>query len=180
MAGKHLVPCDCGNQVPAAVHQAGSTVACECGKQVQVPQLRKLRQLPLADDQPADVAPGWSARQAATLGGVVVTAGLLLWALYLRSVEPEPLLFPERRHAESVEHMMETATPLWFWQWWRDSRDSLANDGFQEMVSPQAQAIDAYIAERQFLRSVILGIAGAVAVVTILARLFWPVGRTPM
>lgn len=175
MPDKYLVPCDCGNRVLATVHQAGSQIACTCGNQVDVPPLRRLKQLPLADDQPAARAkPAWTPRHAATMGGAAVTAGLLLLAGYLWATEPPPPTFDQNRYAESVAGMLESGTPLQFWQHWMATHEQLAEQGFQEISSPQAEALEAYIADRQFYRKLVLGAAGVVAIFSIIAWLAWP------
>ncbi len=174
MAGKYLVTCECGELVPAAVHQAGSQVACTCGRQVDVPPLRKLRQLPLADDLPQPIASNWSPRHALAVGGASLVAGLLIWAGYLWGTEPAPVTFPEARYAESIEHMLENGTPLQFWRLWMENREVLAADGFNEITSPQAAAVEAAIAESQLFRKVLLGLAAVLAVLTVIAWFAWP------
>lgn len=174
MAGKYLVPCTCGQQVAVSTHQAGAQVTCACGQQVGVPPLRKLRELPQADAQPDAPHRKWSPRHALTVGGTSLVAGLLLWAGYLWSTEPPPLTFPEQRYAENIQGLMENGSPLQFWRLWLENRDTLADQGFTEIVSPQADAVEAYIAQRQLFRNILLGAAGAIAALTLLTWFAWP------
>jgi hypothetical protein len=41
----YLLPCSCGQHVPVSIVQAGQSVRCACGAQLQVPSLRDLRAL---------------------------------------------------------------------------------------------------------------------------------------
>ncbi len=175
MAAKYLVTCvRCGDQVAASVHQAGSTVQCQCGEQVVVPPLRKLKLLPPAETPTNSRSTQWSSRQSIAVCGSSLTLGLLLWAAYLWTTEPEPLQFPEQNYAKSVENLVVNGTPLDFWQSWVANRDALMEDGFQEIALPQAVAVDAYISQRQFQRNVLLAIAGGFAVLTGITWAVWP------
>ncbi|MFM7843509.1 MAG: hypothetical protein ACKPEY_04670 [Planctomycetota bacterium] len=55
---RYLLPCECGQKIPVSAGQAGQAIACACQRSVSVPQLRELRQLPVAtDSQTSNVAP---------------------------------------------------------------------------------------------------------------------------
>jgi hypothetical protein len=49
MAAQYLLPCECGKTTPIDTSQAGSSVACVCGKQLEVPSLRVIRELTPSD-----------------------------------------------------------------------------------------------------------------------------------
>lgn len=51
---KYRVDCGCGKEIAVGAGQAGSTVACACGRTVEVPSLRELR---VAAGQPATRTP---------------------------------------------------------------------------------------------------------------------------
>lgn len=75
MATKYLLPCSCGKAAKVDANQAGDIAVCDCGKVLEVPSMRQLRDL-----QPAPVGdmarkPGaqWSRRE-----GLVFAAGLLV------------------------------------------------------------------------------------------------------
>ncbi|MGL6195868.1 MAG: hypothetical protein ACRC2T_13715 [Thermoguttaceae bacterium] len=53
MAQKYLLPCTCGESVPIETTQAGQTVTCSCGLQLQVPTLLKIKKLPEYKEQEA-------------------------------------------------------------------------------------------------------------------------------
>ena len=46
---KYLLPCECGQGVPVDASQAGQLVTCPCGKQLEVPTLRGIRELAPAE-----------------------------------------------------------------------------------------------------------------------------------
>lgn len=46
-----LLPCACGTQTPVSIAQAGQSIRCACGAQLEVPTLRGLRALPQATPQ---------------------------------------------------------------------------------------------------------------------------------
>lgn len=73
MAVQYLLPCECGNTTPIDTSQAGSSVPCSCGKQIDVPSLRAIRELTPASD---DVAP--SNYQWNPAAGLVFVCGLVL------------------------------------------------------------------------------------------------------
>lgn len=45
MAAQYLLPCQCGKTTPIDTSQAGGSVTCVCGNQVEVPSLRAIREL---------------------------------------------------------------------------------------------------------------------------------------
>ena len=47
----YLLTCECGLDMPVQVVQAGDQLTCSCGAHITVPNLRDVKQLPLADDQ---------------------------------------------------------------------------------------------------------------------------------
>lgn len=76
MSATYLLPCHSGKTVEVTVANAGRTVVCPCGKQVDVPTLRELKKLPLAE---VDAAAGKSTASNWTLQqGVFFSLGLLL------------------------------------------------------------------------------------------------------
>ena len=45
MPAQYLLPCECGNTTPIDTSQAGSSVVCACGRKLEVPSLRAIREL---------------------------------------------------------------------------------------------------------------------------------------
>lgn len=46
---KYQLTCTCGRAIPVEVSQAGQTVQCSCGAKLEVPTMRLIRNLPVAD-----------------------------------------------------------------------------------------------------------------------------------
>jgi hypothetical protein len=46
---KYKLPCSCGQTIPIEVSQAGQTVRCNCGADVEVPAMRLIRSLPIVE-----------------------------------------------------------------------------------------------------------------------------------
>jgi hypothetical protein len=83
---KYLLPCSCGQNIAIEVSQAGQSVACSCGKQVDVPALRMIRQLKPAveDSARARRSGNWSTLQGMVfaLGLATAVAGLSMGIFY--------------------------------------------------------------------------------------------------
>ena len=110
MSNNYLLPCDCGNSVPIGVSQAGQQVTCTCGRKLDVPSLRAIRQLPPAVDKAGDK----KLSQAATwnpIKGTLFAVGTLLiiggmsvgaYSFYVYS-ELAPLRPSTAAYDESIE-----------------------------------------------------------------------------
>lgn len=53
MSQRYLLPCPQGHEIPIETSQAGLVVHCSCGASAQAPGLRGIRELPLAQPEPA-------------------------------------------------------------------------------------------------------------------------------
>ena len=87
MAISHLLPCACGEKIKVDAAQAGLSVTCVCGRQLDVPTRRGLADLEIAPDDPLKNAPrrAWGPRHGVALLGMAIAVialgcGLLLWA----------------------------------------------------------------------------------------------------
>jgi hypothetical protein len=75
------LPCTCGRRVRVTTGQAGLTIACECGRALEVPSLRELRALPTDEPEPGRT---WSAPFSAVLAGgiwAVIGGWVVVWSL---------------------------------------------------------------------------------------------------
>lgn len=76
---KYLLPCDCGESIPIDATQAGQPVSCSCGRTMEIPTMRALRQLEpcAAAEQPKRKAE-WNASAGAVfaIGTLVTICGL--------------------------------------------------------------------------------------------------------
>ncbi len=93
MTAKYLLPCQCGQQLPVDVSQAGLTISCTCGTKVAVPTLRGLRALPqvAADDDNRPKAAAWGPREGMALIGVLIALiGLGMAGWFFFTPPPRP------------------------------------------------------------------------------------------
>jgi hypothetical protein len=85
MSESYLLNCECGKRTPVGPSQAGRTVRCACGATLDVPALRALRRLPVADAAAAEEQPAWSLRQQLWVVGAMfiltaaILGGILRW-----------------------------------------------------------------------------------------------------
>ncbi|MHB8972155.1 MAG: hypothetical protein ACYC3X_06590 [Pirellulaceae bacterium] len=78
---KYLLPCPCGKSVPVEISQAGQTARCGCGNTLNVPAMRLIRQLPVADA--AAPSKFRNERSWSVLQGVLFASGLTLLGIGL-------------------------------------------------------------------------------------------------
>lgn len=75
---KYLLPCECGKEIAVDVKQAGQQIACECGRLLEVPTLRGVREL----EPVREIGP--SSRQTADWNssrGMIFAGSLILFAI---------------------------------------------------------------------------------------------------
>ena len=121
MSAIYLLPCHGDNCVEITTAEAGRTIACPCGKKVQVPTLREIRQLPRRREAPRERA-AWSPQQGVlfSLGLVLCAAslGFIGWLIYQRlQLDTEEIVIEqERLDAWDAEIMgLEAAATLDGW-----------------------------------------------------------------
>ena len=87
MSTQYLLPCTCGRSITVSPRQAGQEVTCECGAAVDVPTMRQLRQLELAEATKSADQPRWSTTQGILFAGgtllAMVAAGLAMYCLVI-------------------------------------------------------------------------------------------------
>jgi hypothetical protein len=156
MSVRYRLPCSCGQTVLVERSQAGLSVACSCGKQLEVPTIRGLAQLDTVQSAPDQL--GWTAQYGLLLIGVLIAlfaAGTAGW----RVVKQGPDLFSEssidatmKEHFAQIEKMPPGDVVL-LWQ-------SLRNLPYME----DTQAKKQYYIEREANQRwswVLAGIAAA-------------------
>jgi len=101
LVNKYYIPCSCGKRISVDTRQAGQTVVCECGTNLEVPTLRQLAQLAERVDPPPTVArKPWGPRERVLLFGLMLALagiawsgwGLLTWPAHLRATPMQTMV----------------------------------------------------------------------------------------
>jgi len=128
---KHLLPCSsCGEAIPVDASQAGQSVTCQCGQQLEIPTMRAIRQLPPlreATAPPRRPTSGWSTAQRLVFAlGLAVAvpsfllAGYFQWGrTYLNTEE-----IPWDQRLETDLDMLENMNLEEAWENWKKVRDT--------------------------------------------------------
>ncbi len=96
MSQKYALPCTCGSTIVVEPRHAGGTMTCEqCGKTVDVPKLREIRNLEPVQEEARRKRTGWSRAQ-----GNVFVFGLLCLVIAAGSAY---YTFAHRMHFDEVE-----------------------------------------------------------------------------
>jgi len=172
---RYLIECDCGNQVPVDVGQAGGQIACSCGAKLDVPQLRKLRHLPTVAEPVERASSTWSARQGVmtiSLILVVVFVALSIWNWH---TQPSVPVFKPVEHNQNVEDVLKKITPAESWDLWLNYR-MLAERGMMIFEPGNRTQIESEIAHHQSTRRTLWVLAGIAAAIAATAS-FWPHAR---
>lgn len=101
MSENYLLDCRCGEQLTVSPRQAGGQARCGCGATVEVPTLRAMRRLPVAEAPTAVEHASWSLRQRLwVVGGLLVAAAAILGGSTRLNRPPPP---DEAIKAELIE-----------------------------------------------------------------------------
>jgi hypothetical protein len=113
---KYVLQCPaCRKKHYVQTSQAGTSFACKCGRSVNVPSMRGLRDLPVAADQPpaprgSAAKGGWGQRQAAAFALLLAGVAAVAYACYLYATKPEnPARLAERINATEQARLDEIA-----------------------------------------------------------------------
>lgn len=120
MQTKYLLPCPCGRQIPIETAQAGQTIRCQCGAELEVPRLMQMRSLSRAEPEPqqSERQSGWGVRQRLVLLGALVAIPGFVLATYLFLTRPRPAEVPTYAPLDALT-FSET------WNIWLDLRSGV-------------------------------------------------------
>jgi hypothetical protein len=173
----YLLTCQCSRTIPVEAGQAGERVACECGAQHEVPTLRKLRHLPVAQSEADKPRVTWSASKGFIAAGLIAAGLLVIAAAWTWWTEPAMPKFDPAGQLQAVDAELGRITPAQAWMRWVAFYQPLAKRGFSGAVYPHAAAMEQQIAQRRFLEKTLLGLAAVCAAIALIAA-FWPSGTT--
>lgn len=127
MTTKYLLACTCGQSLPVELNQAGRSITCNCGKTVEVPSMRLLRQLPTCDepDSSAQRRPAWNLTAGSFFAVgllVAVLAAMVAGGMQLR-YQQFASLKPAKQELTQWVNELETASPEQLFDEWNESRE---------------------------------------------------------
>lgn len=120
MTTKYLLPCECGNQVAVDATQAGLTVHCTCGKELQVPTMRGLSRCERATEEVEQPSGDWSTGKGLILLGTIVLLLGIVGTVYAWQVAEfnQNLDFTLRVDYEAHRKDVEVMSPSELWIEW--------------------------------------------------------------
>lgn len=135
---------------------------------MEVPTLRSLRELPVAEDA-TDPQPSWGFRQAVLSTGLIFVAVLLGVFAWLRITQPEPPKpFDAAAREAFVDQGLDSLEPLQAWVLWEATYKPLADRGLAVLRSPAEDAITRQIELTEAVSSRVLIAAGGLLVLSLL------------
>lgn len=87
----YLLPCTCGKKIGVTKSQAGQTVRCTCGTELEVPTLRNLSELERVGTRGVAKTTTWTNRHRLVFSLAIVALAGVLAAGYLAIDLPPPL-----------------------------------------------------------------------------------------
>jgi hypothetical protein len=134
---KYLLPCHCGHHVEVDAGQAGLTVACACGAMLEVPTMRGLSTLAVAESKDAAEdreRSAWGPGQGLLFLGTIATiCGVIALGLVLRT-RPQWHV-----QTEQIAIQVDQLTTAQLWERWQALRKGLSSGD-----DPVRQQFDAH------------------------------------
>jgi hypothetical protein len=136
VSARYLLPCNCGQQIVVGPPQAGETIVCRCGAQLDVPTMLEMTMLcpvPAQESRPSDDK-AWGSRQRMLLIGVVLLAAAMALGVLLyrnRPISPFENVDPE--YIKLAAHQFSP------WQTW-DTWDKMKHGLDQRVDEPFIRA----------------------------------------
>jgi hypothetical protein len=152
------LPCDCGRSVSVTTSQAGQTVSCPCGAQLEVPTLRGLQSLPRADATAAAKRRArWENRQRAIFSLTLISLSALLLGGYLWVNVPAP---PRQATPEEIKEIFAAGTPGEVYDVFQDLQGGIGKPARAAAEDPR------YFMEVGIEVALGIGICGLIAAIT--------------
>lgn len=163
---KHLLACPCGAEIAVSGGQAGGQVVCTtCQAVVNVPKLRELGRLPLAQEAAAGPRRGWGPAQGMLLAGGLVALASWGAAAWLGRTIESPV------DVEAIRQNVAMQTDAQIYEAWRNHFSTTT-------VSRPQMVVEKLFAQQTFLRQgmafalaglgavgAIVGVAGGIGVI---------------
>lgn len=161
--------------MPVEVGRAGGQVVCECGAAVDVPTLRRLRQLPAESSEPQARGMAWRPRHGVMAVFLILAAGLASVCLWAQLTKPTLPTFDSAGMHQLIGRQLEKLTPAEAWNWWTRN-GSQVEAGFTAAEFKLPPHLDDELRRKQFLVKAMLVLCG-LAVIGALGAALWPTGK---
>jgi hypothetical protein len=172
MASRYALSCSCGQQISVGPAQAGDRVTCLCGKQLDVPTLRAMQELPPAETDGGDDEPLWGIRQGLVALGIIVAILTAIPGAYWWWMAPDAPTFRPDAQMAAMEQQYEMVTPLQAWLHWNNDIVPLAETGLWEEPSYGAIAAERSRERLRNYQKISFGIAGVAVLFSITVALW--------
>lgn len=117
----HQIPCECARIHEVSKTQAGSTLVCECGKSIQVPTLRELKDYPIIE-RPDPKKEELSLHSSS---GVRQRRGGLIFVLFVAALLFAGLAVYFYQTCPKEPTVAGAETPFEVWQVWQSLRTGI-------------------------------------------------------
>jgi hypothetical protein len=129
----YALPCSCGKSIDVERSQAGLSVRCACGREVEVPTIRGLAQLePSSHPTTTEPERTWGPRQGVVFLGITLLVLAGGYAGY-RELFPPPGPFAGFNH-EVLAKEIAAWTPAQSWELWAFLSQGMDPTEFPQMV----------------------------------------------
>jgi len=122
----YLLSCECGSQISIATIDAGKTLICaDCEATTVVPNLREIRELPLAEELQASHELTWEKGHGALfgLGSILIPLGIGLFFFHFYQASQLDLTDESDAQIQYGNAVIDQMPPLAAIQQWRLIRD---------------------------------------------------------
>ncbi len=125
MAPQYLLTCECGVTQPIETNQAGSSVVCRCGKTLEVPSLRAIRELPRVENENERPRAEWN-----PAAGLIFVTGMFLaflgagaaFYMHMNAIQISNFEMPPEDEVEAWVAEVDDAPPEELFNMWNASR----------------------------------------------------------
>lgn len=166
-ADTYYLPCECGHRSVVDPSQSGRTIACTCGRTLEVPPLRGLRALERVppSTQATPRSPAWNPARGLAVVALLPLIGALAFGAYAYWTPPPPP--PSYPSPEGGSPRV-----LLYQVWFR-----LVDEGIDDSSLPPVQAyIEAVDRRRGWM--VASGVVAGISALGVAAGMLWPQRRT--
>lgn len=126
MVAIYLLPCACGVKHEVSARQAGQTLTCECGANVEIPTLRGLRNLQVVQPQSQPSSARWSIAKGFTfaIGTVLlVVGGGFAYSSHSGIVQRRPYMAAPQIDEQKLLEEVNAIPSDELWKIWQQLRD---------------------------------------------------------